>query len=606
MVSKVKRSCIHAGLHKDPNLFPPNVVGTRLVILYLTFKVVYDILVGMYLRTTQRKNKNGSIAAYYQLAHNVRHPKSKTPVAEVIHNFGRADKLNREDLVRLCKSIARVCGLVVQDPLDTGQHDIEAALPEDVKYIRTVELGNVVVIEAIWERLIIGETLQGLCKERGCTVPHERAILAMVANRLCEPDSKLGVWDRWLSKVYMPSCNGLKLAQMYEAMDFLQAHSEKVEEAVFFHTANLMNLEVDLIFYDTTTVSFSIDYEDEDSDELGVGMRKFGYTNSGTWAPQVVVALAVTREGLPVRSWVFPGNTSNINTVKKVRADLKGWKLGRALFVADSGINSEENQRELAKACGKYLLATRMGSIKEIKESVLSQSGRYKVISDNLRAKEVVVGDGERRRRYILCYNPKEAEKERKHREKVVQELEEELKKHPIHNANAQWAIELLASGRYKRYANIDKNNRIVIDRTAIREAEKFDGKWVLLTNDDTISVEDAASGYKSMMIIERCFRTLKRTQIKMEPMYHWLPRRIESHVKICVLALLIERVAELTCEQPWTKIKDTLSTLQVSEFHTPKFTFFQRNEPSPKVRDVFKSLEIQLPKPVLGISSGN
>lgn len=563
-------------------------------------------LVGMYLRTTQRKNRNGSTVTYYQLAHNIRHPESKTPVAEVIHNFGRADRLNREDLVRLCKSIARVCGLVVQDPLDIQQHDIKAALPEDMKYTKTIELGTVVVIEAIWERLGIGETLQRLCKESGCTVPYEQAILAMVANRLCEPDSKLGVWDRWLSKVYMPSCNELKLAQMYEAMDLFQAHSEKIEEAVFFHTANLTNLEVDLIFYDTTTVSFSIDYEDEDSDELGEGMRKFGHAKSGTWAPQVVVALAVTREGIPVRSWVFPGNTSDMNTVEKVKADLKGWKLGRALFVADSGVDSEDNRQELAKACGKYLLATRMGSVKEIKENVLSRPGRYKVISDNLHAKEVVVGDGERRRRYILCYNPKEAEKERKHREKVVQELEEELKRHPSHNANAQWAIELLASGRYKRYVTIDMNNQIVIDRAAICKAEKFDGKWVLLTNDDTISVEDAASGYKSMMVIERCFRTLKRTRIKMEPMYHWLPRRIESHVKICVLALLIERVTELTCEQPWTKIKDTLSTLQVSEFHTPKFTFFQRNEPSPKVRDVFKSLEIQLPKPVLGISSGN
>jgi len=79
------------------------------------------------------------------------------------------------------------------------------------------------------------------------------------------------------------------------------------------------------------------------------------------------------------------------------------------------------------------------------------------------------------------------------------------------------------------------------MDKAAIREAEKYDGTWVLLTNDDTISIEDAASGYKSLMVIERCFRTLKRTRIKMEPLHHWLPRRIETHVKICVLALLIE-----------------------------------------------------------------
>jgi hypothetical protein len=74
----------------------------------------------------------------------------------------------------------------------------------------------------------------------------------------------------------------------------------------------------------------------------------------------------------------------------------------------------------------------------------------------------------------------------------------------------------------------------------------------VLETNDDTISLQDAASGYKGLLVIERCFRSLKRTQIKMTPMFHWLPHRIEAHVRICVLALLIERVAELACAQSW------------------------------------------------------
>jgi transposase len=89
-----------------------------------------------------------------------------------------------------------------------------------------------------------------------------------------------------------------------------------------------------------------------------------------------VVALAVTRDGLPVRSWVFPGNTSDVDTIKKVRQDLRGWKLGRALFVADSGANSAANREEIAKACGKYLLATRMSSVSEIKDDVLTRPGR--------------------------------------------------------------------------------------------------------------------------------------------------------------------------------------------------------------------------------------
>ncbi len=570
----------------------------------------------MYLRTIKRKNKDGTSVSYYQLAHNERDPKSKNPVARIVHNFGRADQLDIAVLVRLCQSIARVCGLTVVD-LD-GQLGAEKKKAweaeedcDSVKLIKTMEFGTIEVIKGLWERLGIGEALRRVRSPKGSQVPYEQALLAMTANRLCCPESKLGVWDRWLSKVYLPSCDTLKLDHMYEAMDYLYDHAQEVEKSVFFHTADLFNLEVDLIFYDTTTASFSIDQEDEDmeldvngeTEVLEEGLRKYGHSKEGTWSPQVVVALAVTRNGLPVRSWVFPGNTSDVSTVKQVRQDLRGWKLGRALFVADSGMNSSENRSELAKACGKYLLASRMASVTEVKEHVLSKPGRFKVLEENLHAKEVLVGDGERRVRYILCFNPKEAKRQRTHRAEVVEKLEELLSKHKENKATAQWAIDLLASRRYKRYLRITKGNRIVINRKAIKEAAKYDGKWVIETNDDTISFEDAACGYKSLMVIERCFRSLKRTQIKMMPMYHWVPRRIETHVRICVLALLIQRVAEIACRMPWSKIRHILQQLQATECQTPKHVFFQLNVVSEEVKEVFKNLEMHLPKSVFGIN---
>ncbi|MBU4355616.1 MAG: IS1634 family transposase [Proteobacteria bacterium] len=555
----------------------------------------------MYLRTTKRQNKDGSVVEYYQLAHNFRHPETNKPVARIIHNFGRADQLDRQSLVRLCHSIARVCGIEFPESLVTAASTPEVSrLPSDLKLIRTRELGSVWAIEALWERLGLGPTLrQALAQQKG-RGPYERALLAMTANRLCEPESKLGVWDRWLSRVYLPSCRGLKLPQMYEAMDFLHGQAEEVERAVFFRTAHLFNLEVDLIFYDTTTAAFAIDAEDEE----GQGLRCFGRPKNGVWAPQVVVALAVTREGLPVRSWVFPGNTTDVKTVEKVKADLRGWQLGRALFVADAGMNSQDNRQLLAKACGKYLLAVRLGSVTEVKTEVLTRPGRYQKIADNLYAKEVVVGDGERRRRYILCFNPLEAKRQRRHRQQVIQELAEELSRHAANRATARWAINLQAAGRYKRYLLVDDQGGLQLNRQAVREAQKSDGKWVLITNDDTISIEDAASGYKGLLVIERCFRTLKSTQIKLEPMHHWLPHRIEAHIKICVFALLLERVAEMTCQKPWSAIKNHLSTLQVSEFQTSNQTFCQRNEIPPKLLKILKTLEIPPPKLVLEVSS--
>lgn len=557
----------------------------------------------MYLRSTKRKNKDGSTVEYYQLAHNERHPQTRKPVAKIIHNFGRADQLDRQELVRLCHSIARVCGLIVTDPYDESVASSENAsfgLGENLTIRQTLALGCPMVIEALWERLGLKKTLKEVAKDAGAKIPYERALLAMVANRLCDPESKLGVWDRWLSTVYLPSCQDLKLRHMYEAMDLLHAHAEQVEKTVFFQTADLFNLEVDLIFYDTTTASFSVDGEDEADRHPNATLRKFGHGKEGFWAPQVVVALAVTREGIPVRSWVLPGNTADVSTVEMVRSDLRGWSLGRAMFVADSGMNCQDNRTELARACGKYLLACRMANVTEIKREVLSKRGRYTVFKDNLHAKEVIVGDGERRKRYILCYNPKEAERQRKHRQMIVELLEDELARHKDRSATAQWAIELLASRRFKRYLRILKSGKVRIDRSAIREAEKYDGKWVIETNDDTISLEDAACGYKSLMVIERCFRSLKRTQIKMTPMYHWASRRIEAHVKICVLSLLVERIAELACGTPWHRIRRALEELQVTEFFDLNHRVLMRNELPDDTRNILKLLKITPPRQVV------
>ncbi len=563
----------------------------------------------MYLRTTRRTNRDGSVVEYYQLAHNIRHPESGHSVAQVIHTFGRSDELDREALVRLCRSIARVCGLEVRDPLaepaSSSRSEAAGGWPEEVRIVQTRVLGCVHAIEALWERLGIGPVLRKIAKEEECTVPYERALLAMTANRLCEPASKLGVWDRWLSTVQLPSCGELKLAQMYEAMDLLARHATRVEEAVFFQTADLLNLEVDLVFYDTTTASFAMDEEDG---ALGAGegdgVRKRGRNKEGTWHPQIVVALAVTREGIPVRSWVFPGNTSDVETVEQVRRELRGWKLGRCLFVADGGMNSEENRKLLALGGGTYLLAVRAGAVTEVQEQVLRRPGRYQSIAENLKVKEIAVGEGARRRRYLLCFNPAEASRQNHHREAVLAEIRDELSRHKDWDATAKWAIEILASRRTGRYLSISLAGQVYLDTQKVKKTETLDGKWVLITNDDTLEPQDAAQGYKGLLVIEQCFRSLKSTQIHLTPMHHWLPRRIEAHVKICVLALLIQRVAEVTCQRTWAQIHASLCALQATQFRTPAHQFFRRNDVPLDAAQILKTLQISTPPLVLSVET--
>jgi hypothetical protein len=130
----------------------------------------------------------------------------------------------------------------------------------------------------------------------------------------------------------------------------------------------------------------------------------------------VIIALAVTRDGMPVRSWVLPGDTADVAAVARIKEDLRQLRLGRALFVGDAGLYARANLAELSRGAGRYILATPIGRVKEIKDEVLSRPGRYAEIAPNLRAKEVILGAGERRRRYILCLNAAEAEREQRHR----------------------------------------------------------------------------------------------------------------------------------------------------------------------------------------------
>jgi hypothetical protein len=512
----------------------------------------------MYLRTTQRRNKDGSIVRYYALAENVRHPEKGHVEAKVVHSFGRADRLDRAALERLVRSIRRVLDV------DGGEAPADEKGREPAIEIEaSFELGVVHVVEQLWARLGIGAAITARLGAQELQAPHEAALLAMAAQRLARPSSKLACHQRWLDRVWLPAAKNLSLGQLYRALDVLAEHGDAIEQEVFWHSVDLFKLDVDLIFYDATTAWFECDEEDVAPVSWRgltfAPLRKRGHSKEGRDNdPQVTIALAVTRDGMPVRSWVLPGDTADVTAVERIKEDLRQMRLGRALFVGDAGLYARANLAELSRGAGRYILATPIGRVKEIRDEVLSRPGRYAEITPNLRAKEVIVGQGERRRRYILCLNAEEAERERRHREAILDLLRLELER--LGDDHPKAACRLVSSKRFGPYLSQDEHGRPDIDLAKVKAAERLDGKFVLTTNDDTLSVADIALGYKGMWIIEACFRKLKTTGLGIRPMFHWTPRRIVAHVKLCVLALMIQRAAEIATGTPWSQLVDLLS----------------------------------------------
>ena len=211
----------------------------------------------MYLRTTQRRNKDGSLVRYYALAENVRHPEKGHVEAKVVHSFGRADRLDRAALERLVRSIRRV--LDADDSTTTADatgHD------RAIEIEASFELGIVHVVEQLWARVGIGEAIAERLAAEERRAPHAAALLAMTAQRLARPGSKLACHERWLERVWLPAAKDLSLDQLYRALDILAEHGDAIEQEVFWHSVDLFKLDVDLVFYDATTAWFECDEED--------------------------------------------------------------------------------------------------------------------------------------------------------------------------------------------------------------------------------------------------------------------------------------------------------------------------------------------------------
>ena len=556
----------------------------------------------MYLRTTSRTRADGTKVEYYQLAENDWDAKRGCAVPRIVYNFGRADELDREKLRRLAKSILRV--FPAEEAL--------AADPE-LKVIQSWPFGGLHVLDQLWKELGIEEILTKRMSAKERRQPFERALFAMVANRALRPYSKLYCFEQWLrEEVYFPEGRELELHHLYFGMDFLERRKTEIEKEIYFRVADLFNLDVDLIFYDTTSLHFEIDEEDEGDVEGMIegsepaGSRKYaaprkrGKSKNGRGdVPQIVVGLAVTRDGMPVRSWVFPGNTGDVTTVEQVKKDLRGWRLGRCVFVGDAGMNSEENRRTLSRGNGKYILAAKMRAGDAVTKHVLTRAGRYHAIVPNLRVKEVVVGDGERRQRYVVCHNPAEAERQTRHRERVLAALQAELatlappKRGGQHSKRS---CELLTTERFGRYLRQTKRGLLCIDRAAIAREKQLDGKWVVTSNDDTLTAEDLAMGYKQLMQVEVCWRMLK-SGLWMRPVRHWRPHRIHAHVSLCVLALLLTRVAEIRTNDTWRNVAAKLGPIKVVEYERGSAHVYQTTELQRETEALLKQLKVPPPQ---------
>jgi hypothetical protein len=562
----------------------------------------------MHLRVTKVKQKNG-VAEFVQLVESERHPETGVPRARVIQHLGRKDQLDVEALKRLVKSISRF----IEQPAAEGGavqgslFDVAGFEKSPFEFVGARSLGAVWLLDGLWKRFGIDRILGKLLAEREFTTPIERLLFAMVANRAVAPCSKLAM-EAWVARdVVVPGLDAVGSEQLYRAMDFLLAADAKIQEGVFFSVANLLNLEVDVLFLDTTSTYFEVENPDEPGDER-LHLRQRGYSKDNhPELPQVVIGFAMTKQGIPVRCWTWPGNTGDQSVIEQVKRDLNGWKLGRVVTVADAGFNSEKNRRILQQAGGHYIIGEKLRvTATGHPAEALSRGGRFKTLDDGLEIKEVKVGgDGAKARRYVVVKNPDVASRDKAKRDDITAEVErrlaalKELDGEPHQKAECA----LRSHATFGRYVTQTPTGRLKLHRDKIASEELLDGKFLVSTSDDSLSVEEIVYGYKALWAIERTFRDMKHV-LDLRPVYHRLSDRIRAHVLLCWLAMVLVRVAENETGETWPALRAEMGRHQLATIEGKTGTVQHTSRPTAFQIATYKACKVDPPPKIYSMSA--
>lgn len=533
----------------------------------------------MFLKETKVKRKSGRTVTYLQLVSTIWDKERKMPRHKVLCNFGRLDRLDKGQIQNLV------------DKLSSYLDEPEVTTDNLLKVGEILEFGVPYLVEGVWKTLRLDRFFCEQLKKRKYEKPVHQAILGMVMNRCQHPYSKRAT-DEWLSReVYFPPAKELELQHYYRGMDFLMDTGQELELALYDHYSRLFNRTTEMVFYDTTSSYFETD--DDQEDEL----RQYGYSRDHRPdCKQILLGMAVDKDGLPLASDIFSGGTQDVETVKQMIARLKVLGVQRCIFVSDSGMVSQENLDAMKDAGLETLVGTRMRQLTEIQQQVLSKRGRFTRLPCGLGVKEVPMNGY----RYVVVYNEEQARKDAHIRTEVVARLEGLLAKIEAGEATIASAICQIQHPLMKRFVRTLKDGRVKLNATKVREDARYDGKYVLRTTSD-LMVADIVAAYKTLHRLEQGFRTIK-TVLKVRPMYHHADHRIISHVKLCVLAYFIVRYVEVKTGQSWEQTARLFRRLHVVELNTNAGVVSRSSALSKGHKEILKALGIALPKEIQGV----
>lgn len=493
----------------------------------------------MFVRAKRSVGANGEAHEYLQIVRSVRDGKHVRQ--RVVGTLGRRDELvatgQLDGLLRSIASFSQKLAVV------------EKERRGDLRARSARAWGAPLVFGRLWEHQGLPEVIERVSKGRRFQFDLERCIFAMTLQRLMAPGSDLQA-SSWVRTVEAPGLDALSLQHFYRSATFLHDARASLEQQLFDRDRDLFSQSLDVVFIDTTSTYVYRDTE--------TPWRKWGYSRDRRGdLPQLVICVVVDAAGWPVAWEVFPGNTADKPAFRQVIAVLRDrLHIRRTIVVADRGMISKDTLALLSgdeKAPFEYVLGCRMRQQKEVREQVLAQQGPLEPVAPNLHVKEVLVDD----RRYVVCRNEFEAQKDAAARAAIVAKLKDTLA------SSGPKAV--VGNTGFARFIHMEKG-AVSINDAAVENDAKFDGTFVLTTNTDLPAAE-VATTYKSLWRVERAFRT-EKSVLDVRPIYHHTDRNSIGHIVACFLALRLEvdlqrRLDEKGVHASWPDVMRDLAQVQ-------------------------------------------
>jgi len=476
------------------------------------------------------------------------------------------------------------------------------------------------VLDGLWRRLGIDAVIRTCVAGRrldGRSL--ERTLFALVASRALAPSSKLAATEWVAGDVHIDGLSQLSDDACYRAMDELHAMTDDFGKKVYDNLANLLNLEAGLLFFDTTSTYFETGQPDEvlprDKDGRRAGTGADGQSSavvdeaafrsngkskdSRPDLPQVIAGMAVTRDGIPVRCWCWPGDTGDSALIRQARDDMREWTLARIIWVGDRGFSSAQNRRHLMRAGGACILGEKLRSAAPDIQAALSRQGRYRQVAENMHVKEVKLDDVDDR--MVICFNPDAAARDAAIRDQLITQLEQMIEGTDTLSADDRARLSGVISAKpgLKKFLKTTPGGLLRIDTARIKAEQRLDGKFLLRCGDAKLSAEDIARGYKQLLEVERGWRDMKQI-IDLRPACHHLEDRIRAHVTLCWLALLLIRITETSTGHTWNHLHGELQRIHLGTFTGAHGTFTHRTQLTAGHKLILKALD--LPEPPLVI----